>query len=95
MSEPQAQSAVVRRPNLIAERVLDETVVLDPEADVYVRLNSSGGWMWEQLEQPRSVDGLARELAARYGLEEHRAKADVTAFVDGLLERRLVEPAWT
>jgi len=93
MSEPSAETPVVRRSSLIAERVLDETVVLDPAADVYVRLNSSGGWMWEQLREPRTVGALAQALAAEYGLEAGRAQADVTAFVDGLLERRLVEEA--
>lgn len=93
MAEPEldADTRLVRRREVIGERVLDETVVLDPESDAYARLNASGGWLWEQLGVAQTVGALAQALAAEYGIDRQRAQADVTAFARGLLERGLIE----
>lgn len=84
---------VWRRPSVISESVLDETVVLDPDADTYARLNPSGRWLWERISQPQTIEALARALAAEFGVDEPRALADVRSFVQDLVERRLVEVA--
>jgi hypothetical protein len=82
---------VVRREGVIAERLLDETVVLNPDSDAYARLNATGRWVWEQLAAPQTLDSLAHTLAAEFDIDARRALADVTEFVRGLLERGLVE----
>jgi hypothetical protein len=86
-----ADTRVARREGLIAERLLQETVILDPDSDAYVRLNATGRWVWERLEAPQTVDSLARALAAEFEIDGPRALADVTGFVRGLLARGLVE----
>jgi Coenzyme PQQ synthesis protein D (PqqD) len=82
---------IVRRQGVIAERLLDETVVLDPDSDAYARLNATGRWVWERLAAPQTLDSLARMLAAEFDIDAPRARADVAGFVRGLLERGLVE----
>ena len=82
---------VVRRQGVIAERLLDETVVLNPDSDAYARLNTTGRWVWDRLAAPQTLDSLARTLAAEFDIDGSRARADVTGFVRGLLERGLVE----
>lgn len=93
MSEPEleASTRVARREQVIAERLLDETVILDPESGTYLRLNSSGSWVWEQLGEPRTVAQLATTLVERFSLQPARAHADVGAFVRALEARGLAD----
>jgi hypothetical protein len=85
------EAKVLRREGVIAEPLMQETVVLNLDSNAYVRLNPTGRWVWERLEAPQTLDSLAQGLAAEFEIEERRALADVTEFVRGLLERGLVE----
>jgi coenzyme PQQ synthesis protein D (PqqD) len=69
----------------------EETVLLDVEDGVAVRLNPSGAWLWERLEEPTTVEVLARGLAERFEIDEGRALGDVVAFVREMLRRGLLE----
>jgi Coenzyme PQQ synthesis protein D (PqqD) len=90
-AELDTQTEVVRREGVIAERLLEEMVVLNLDENAYVRLNATGRWIWEQLSAPRSLASLANELAAEFEIDRQRALTDVTAFVRGLVERGLAE----
>ena len=81
---------VSRAPNALAERVRGATVVLDPDSGRYVRLNGTGGFLWEALETPTTLDELGIGLAGAYGIDAARATVDATAFVSALAERELV-----
>jgi hypothetical protein len=91
--EPRLDPAtrVRNRPDVVAERLLDDTVILDPGREVYVRVNLTGRWVWERVSRPQAIGAVAAGLAAEHGLDEAQALADVTAFVRCLLERGLVE----
>jgi len=67
-----------------------ETVLLDVDADIALRLNSTGAWIWEQLEQSQSVGQLARGLAERFEIDEGRALDDVVAFAREMTRRELL-----
>ncbi len=41
-------------------------MLLDVDAGTALRLNATGAWIWDQLEEPRRVDELARGLAERF-----------------------------
>jgi hypothetical protein len=68
----------------------EETVLLDVEAETAVRLNATGAWIWEQLEQPRRVEELAGGLAERFEIDEERALGDVVAFAREMARRELL-----
>lgn len=86
-----ADSRVSRARNALAERVRGASVVLDPDRGRYVRLNAAGGLLWDALEEPATLEELARRLAGAYALDEARARADASAFVEALADRELVE----
>lgn len=77
---------IVRKEGLIVESLSGQTVMLDPERDRYLRLNETGGMLWEALAEPRTMADLGAHLAAQTGVDAERADADATAFVRGLLE---------
>ena len=68
----------------------EETVLLDIDAGIAVRLNTTGAWIWEQLEQPRRVGELASGLAQRFEIDEARAYDDVVAFAREMQRRELL-----
>ena len=76
---------------LLAEQLLDETVILDPSTDAYARLNRAGTFLWPLIAEGRRLDELAQALAARFALAPEQARADVEAFVRMLLERGFVQ----
>jgi hypothetical protein len=86
-----SQTRVSRRPSVISEQVLEETVILDLESDAYVRLNPTGRLLWERLAAPQTLGTLAQALVGEFEIDEPRALADATGFVRDLLGRGLVE----
>ena len=76
---------------LLAEQLLDETVILDPSTDTYARLNRAGTFLWPSIADGSDVQELAQTLAERFALSPEDARADVEAFVRMLLDRGFVE----
>ena len=93
--EPDPATVVRRGDRALAEQVAGETVLLDAEGDVYLRLNPSGTRLWEALENPTTVSELALLLELEYGLEPQVALADTQAFVAQMSERGLIETSGT
>jgi Coenzyme PQQ synthesis protein D (PqqD) len=60
--------------------------MLDPESDRYLRLNETGGLLWEALAEPTTLAELATHLAERTGIEHERAASDAAAFIKNLLD---------
>jgi hypothetical protein len=87
MPEPLTPATLIARTEgLVTQPMEDGIVMLDPEADRYLRLNATGRLIWEALEEPATVADLARVLNERSGVPTDRAEADAIAFVEGLIE---------
>jgi hypothetical protein len=86
-----ATTRIARRERVIAQGLLDETVILDPEAGTYLRLNRTGSWVWQRLDGPRTVEELAQGVAEEFGVDRSQARDDVSAFARDLVARELVE----
>jgi Coenzyme PQQ synthesis protein D (PqqD) len=86
----EAGSTLQRTDRAVHGDLPEETVLLDVDAGTAVRLNSTGAWIWEQLEQPRRVSELASGLAQRFEIDEGRALDDVIAFAREMARRELL-----
>ncbi|HEU4736795.1 MAG TPA: PqqD family protein [Solirubrobacterales bacterium] len=86
----EAETTLSRTDRAVHGDLPEETVLLDVDAGTAVRLNSTGAWIWEQLEQPRQVSELARGLAERFEIDEGRALGDVVAFAREMARRELL-----
>jgi hypothetical protein len=92
-SEIGPETTLRRADRAVHGELPEETVLLDLEDKVAVRLNQTGAWLWERLEQPRTVSELADGLAAEFGIERDRALDDVGAWAADLRGRSLLETA--
>ena len=79
-------------PNVIAERIGEQVVMLDLERDIYLRLNATGSFLWGAIEASDhpSVGELADKLAEAAGIDHDRALTDATAFAVDLMQREAV-----
>lgn len=85
-----AQQQFMRSRAVVARRVGGEIVLVRtglqsvaPQArtaELFV-LNRTGERLWDALEAPCTLDGLARNLIAEYGIEYKAALADAEAFI--------------
>jgi hypothetical protein len=70
-----------RDPDIVCRRVATE-VILVPirrnvrEVGIY-RLNEVAGFVWDRLDEPRTAEDLAREIAEVFEVDEATARRDV------------------
>ncbi|MGN1339466.1 MAG: PqqD family protein [Oscillospiraceae bacterium] len=55
-----------------------------------IRLNDTGVFLWEQLQQDKSEEQLLAALTAEYDIEPERAGADIADFVAALRKAALL-----
>jgi Coenzyme PQQ synthesis protein D (PqqD) len=85
-----AETTLRRTERAVHGDLPEESVLLDVDSGIAVRLNATGAWVWGQLEEPRQVDELARGLAERFEIAESRALDDVIAFAREMARRELL-----
>jgi hypothetical protein len=66
-------------------------VVLDLRTSCYLSLNDSGAMLWRTLADGVTTEDLVGLLAARYLISDAAAEADVSAFLDALRDRDLLD----
>lgn len=86
-----AETTLRRAERAVHGELPEETVLLDVDDGVAVRLNASGAWLWNRLEQPVLVADLAKGLAGQFDIDEARALDDVIAFAREMTRRGLLE----
>jgi PqqD family protein of HPr-rel-A system len=91
MTENEATRLHLRVDDVSWRDVGDEAVVLESTTGTYLTLNPTGKLLWRALEQGATEAEMAAMLVEQYGIDEEQAAGDVTAFVDRLRARRLVE----
>jgi coenzyme PQQ synthesis protein D (PqqD) len=80
-----------RRPDVLWRRSLDAVLFLSPDADEPHTLTGSGPEVWELLVEPRTLAGIADELAARHGVETTTIEREVRPMLDELVELGALE----
>jgi type I protein arginine methyltransferase len=76
---------------VLARRVAEELLLLDPATGVYHVLNETGAQVWESLQQGNGADAIAAAVAARYEVETSVVAGDVAAVLAELQEANLIE----
>jgi hypothetical protein len=85
-------SGRARVPEHVVHRAFgDQTVLLNLQTGQYHGLNNTGRRMFELIEKQRSLDGIATELAAEYGVSEAEIASDLVDLCAALSERGLLE----
>ncbi len=67
-----------------------EAVLVVPSESRVIVLNSTAGFLWDLLEEPRTAEECARLLAENFEVNEDSAAGDVREFLREFTEKRLV-----
>ena len=74
---------IVPAPDVLAQTVAGESVLLDLRSQKYFGLNEVGTRVWDLLQQTSDVQSIRDRLLAEYAVPEAQLDADL----DDLLER--------
>jgi hypothetical protein len=83
-------SILVRDPELVAADLDDGVVILSVRAGCYFDLNAVASEIWRMLSEPCRLGHMFELLTQRYDVDVETLTRDVTPFLRGLLEHRLV-----
>ncbi|TPL04814.1 PqqD family protein [Mesorhizobium sp. B2-4-14] len=67
----------------------DGLALLDLKSNIYYSLNGVGAFIWELIQDPRSIADIRGAVLARYNVDAERCNADVDALLKGLAENGL------
>lgn len=87
-----ADTLFARAPNLMANAVDGELVMMDIDSGRYYRLNGVASHVWEALDRPKSAQELCRSLQAAYDVEWDRCLREVSVLLHDLQRLGLVTP---
>ena len=63
--------------------------LLNLKSNVYYSLNGVGAFIWELIQEPRSIADIRSAVLARYNVDPERCQADVGALLKGLADNGL------
>jgi predicted acyltransferase (DUF342 family) len=68
----------------------DGAVILDIPRDQMVTLNSTGGYIWDKLQQGKTVDEVIQDLSTESDTDPLIVERDVQAFLEQLTSKHLL-----
>jgi hypothetical protein len=83
-------SVVRRNPAISTAPLVDELVMLDLERGAYYGLDEIATYIWDQIEQPRSVADLCRHLLEVFAVDRRTCERDVLELLEWLHDKGLV-----
>ncbi|UVK43327.1 PqqD family protein [Mesorhizobium sp. AR07] len=67
----------------------DGRALLNLKSNIYYSLNGVGAFIWDLIQEPKSILDIRGAVLARYNVDPERCKADVDALLKGLADNGL------
>lgn len=83
----------VRKKNCDISLIDNEWIILNPETYTITTLNSVGGYCWEQLTDPLSVEELVKRINKNFSIPIEPIHAEVEQFMLKMMEYDLIQHA--
>lgn len=85
-------STIIRRSaSQVSCGLNDEVAILNLSTARYFGIDSVGAFVWQELQEPRSVAALCEAVAGHFEVTGATCEGDVVKFVTALHEAKLVE----
>ncbi len=81
------------KPNVksVAAKVVDgEAIMINLTNGTYYSMDNVGGWLWQFVEDGRSLEEMIAAIGARYEVRPEQAQADLWLLAERLVEEDLV-----
>jgi hypothetical protein len=79
-----------RAPGVQWKQFGSEAILLDAASGEYVQINDVGALIWEALDVPAVLDDVIARVCARFDDAPPDAAAEVTEFLQSLVDRRFI-----
>ena len=81
----------IRNPDFIYRRIVDEIVLIPIHKNVsdmnsIYSLNEIGALLWDQMEQPASLEELSSLVKNTYDVDQQQAEEDIKTYLNELFE---------
>ncbi len=80
-----------RSTHQVSCKIHEEVAILHTERAIYFGLQGVGAWIWDALEQPRSVADLCESIESEFDVSPDECQADVVQILANLREEGLVD----
>jgi len=86
----ESNNNLIRNPDFVFRKVVEETILVPvhmnvAQMDCIYTLNDIGAFIWEKLDEPRSIEELQEYLLEEYDVEPEALNADLQTFVEEML----------
>ena len=86
----ESNNNLIRNPDFVFRKVVEETILVPvhmnvAQMDYIYTLNDIGAFIWEKLDEPRSIEELQEYLLEEYDVEPEALNADLQTFVEEML----------
>ena len=77
----------------VAYRFIDgQAVLVDTGTNKMMMLNDTGSDIWQGIQDGKTIAEITASIVHDYEIDNKAAEADVSGFVQTILEKNLVEP---
>ncbi len=81
---------VFRNADILVNEVDGETVMMSIENGSYYGMNPTGNYIWNLLEQEKSVADLLNGIAKTFALNAEQCENEVLPFIEKMLEEKIL-----
>ena len=90
MTKNKLPDKVLINPNVVAQDVDDEIVLLHMETEQYFSLDDVGTELWKLLIEKDTVQDVLQAMLALYNVDETRLRNDLEKLISRLVEAKLI-----
>ena len=80
-----------QHPDQIAAEADGEVLMMHIESGNYFGLNEVASFIWNQLDEPRSIAELCAAIQNEFEIDEARCQADAMDFLQGMIDDGLAQ----
>lgn len=84
-------SAVIAIKEQVSADLAGEAVILNLKSGVYYGLNEVGAYIWQLIQEPKTVTAIRDTLLQEYEVESARCQHDLLALLQELAAMGLIE----
>ena len=85
------QSLISAKSDNLASRLGSEAVILNMECGRYFGLNTTGAFVWDLVQQPRTVAEIERAICEEFEVTPDQCHADLAPLLENLITNGLIE----
>ena len=84
-------TGIKRKPNLVAEKMGDEVVMMGVKSGKYYKLNTTSARIWELLEEEITPLKIVEILLSEYEIDEDLCRSEVLDILNQFAREQIVD----